>query len=152
MGDVSQVIQQLVPVVQQINAGILKAGTKGPIGGMRNIGALASTLKEGAQQYQENSLIEGLIDALNASSQHHTDEHAQGTPWADIDPQAVASSVNLDGLLGEFGEQGMQLKQFILHIVENVAGASGDGLFGRGEKINAEEQSFITTLRQSLGL
>jgi len=49
-------------------------------------------------------------------------------------------------------EAGIQVRQFILGLVESVAGASGGGLFGRGAKLSDDEADYLDILRSKLGL
>lgn len=43
-------------------------------------------------------------------------------------------------------------RAFLYYLAEQVAGESGEGFWGRGQKVSAEEASFLRALHQRLGL
>lgn len=148
MADISQVVGQLLPVIQQVVAGALTTGGSGFFGKLKEAGAISGFLTEAAEQFQGNSIIQGILGSISKG-----DDLLGGIDLANLDLGSVLSQVgDVNGLLGSLGEEGGQVKQFIVGLAERVVGASGSGLFGSGEKINAQEQDFLNNLRQTLGL
>jgi len=148
MADLTQVVAQLIPVVQQALGGALNAGGAGLIGKLREVGALSDFLTEAAEQFQNNTLIQGVIKGLTV----------EANPLDNLDLSTLTSDTvmtqvsGLSGLLADFGAEGEQVKQFIYTMAEKIVGASGSGLLGLGEKINENEQDFLTALRTTLGI
>lgn len=148
MTDVSQLIPQLLPLVQQVLGGALNAGGSGLVGKLREMGAVSGFMTEAAEQFQSNSIIQGVLAGLTEGK-----NPLDGLDLDNLDLGNVISQVgNVNGLLEGFGEEGNQVKQFIVGLAEKVVGASGSGLFGTGEKVNEQEQGFLANLRTTLGL
>lgn len=148
--DVSAIVTSVIPVVQQVLAGLLHSSGSGLFGKMREGAAIANFLGDTAANFGDNPIINGLVDAFMKGDAAKQLSEITGEA-ASVD-NVMGAVGNLDGLLGEAGEQGAQVKQFIFGLAEKVAGASGDGLFGSGDKIGENEQAFLNTLKGKLGL
>lgn len=148
MTDIAQVVSQLLPVVQQVVAGALMTGGSGFFGKLKEAGAISGFLTEAAEQFQGNSIIQGVISSISKGGDLLGDIDLNN-----LDLGAVMTQVgDIGGLLNSLGDEGGQIKQFIFGLAERIVGASGSGLFGSGEKVNPQEQDFLNNLRQTLGL
>ncbi|MDZ4768239.1 MAG: hypothetical protein SGJ24_03855 [Chloroflexota bacterium] len=144
--DLQQLVGSLIPVIKDVIAGSLTMSDSGVIGGAKEAGAIATYLKEAANSFQGNTIIEGVV------SQMFGDDGIQLPDLETLDVTNLFSSVgNITALLNSV-EGGEQVKQFIFGLAENVAGAAGGGLFGGGQRVNAGEQQFLEGLKATLGV
>ncbi len=148
--DVSAIVSSVIPVVQQVLAGLLQSSGSGLFGKIREGAAIANYFADTAASFGGNDIINGLVDAFTKGEAGQQLSEVAGEA-KDIN-NVMEAVGGLDGLLGEAGEQGVQVKQFIMGLAEKVAGAAGEGLFGGGEKIGAGEQQFLDMLKGKLGL
>ncbi len=148
--DLDAVIKQIMPFIQEIMGGTLKTSGSGMIGRMKEIGALGMFLKDAPQKFAGNDLIDGLVKSL-------LDNDTEVDKYVDLDtlePSAVLDKLGglNDILNGLEGNIGAQVKEFIFGLASSVAGAAGTGLFGTGQKVTREEESFLNGLKDKLGL
>jgi hypothetical protein len=148
--DLDAVIKQIMPFIQEIMGGTLKTSGSGMIGRMKEIGALGMFLKDAPQKFAGNDLIGGLVQGM-------LDSDTEGDSYVDVntlEPSAVLDKLGglNDILNGLEGDMGAQVKEFIFGLASSIAGASGTGLFGSGQKVSAEEESFLNGLKDKLGL
>ncbi|MCC7207173.1 MAG: hypothetical protein IT323_07705 [Anaerolineae bacterium] len=147
--DVQGIIAQVLPVIQQVIASLTKKSDAGIVGRILEAGSLATFVSEAAEKYKGNPVVDGIAKMF-----------AEGPiNEPDIDPNkldvgSVLNQVaNLDGVLaGLGGDTARGVKEFIYGMAEKVAGASGGGLFGSGQKVSADEAGFLNDLRARLGL
>jgi len=143
--DIQDLINKLLPVIQNVVGGILKSSDSGIIGKFREVGSVGEFLKEAAEEFEGNELIGGLLSGLK--------DFDLNIDLDNLDPAAVLDNLGgLDDLLGGLGDEASDVKGFILRLAEKIAGAAGGGLFGTGDKISASEQQFLTDLKSKLGL
>jgi hypothetical protein len=148
MTDVAQIVSTVVPTLMQVIAGITKSSDAGFIGKFKEIGAISGFLSEAAEKFKDNGIILGILGALTSPR----DELAK-LDLKNLNVSDVLNNVGgLNDVLKDSGEQGTQVKQFVVDLAEKVANASGSGFFGGGEKVSAGEQQFLTDLKSKLGL
>jgi hypothetical protein len=145
--DLYQLIEALIPVVKDVIGGMLMMSDSGVVGGMREAGAIATYLKESALTFGGNPIIEGLVEGLLGD-----DQNLQLPDINSIDVTNLFNSVGSAATALSSIEGGDQVKQFIYGLAVQIAGASGGGLFGSGNKISAGEQQFLDGLRAMLGV
>lgn len=148
--DVQKIVQSLLPIIINVIGGVMKSGESGFWGKLREGGALASVLSGAADQFKGNSLMEGLLGALTGDA----GKNLLGS--LDLDKLDLGNVMNmvggLDNMLADAGEEAAPVKGFIYDVAQKMAGAAGGGVFGTGQKINPEEQSFLDDLKGQLGL
>jgi len=144
--DLGGIANQLVPLLKNIIAGMLRQSDSGLIGGMREAGAIATYLKEAETKFAGNAIIEQVSSTLLTGG--------------DIDLPDLMD-INLSDVLRDVGNLtevlhtlpgGDQVRTFVYELAERVAGAAGGGLFGGGQKVSAGEQQMLAALRAQLGL
>lgn len=148
--DIDALIKQIMPFIQQIMGSTLKTSGSGMFGRLKEIGALGMFLKDAPEKFAGNDLIGGLVNGL-------LDNDTEGDNYVDmetLEPNAVLDKLGgLNDILGGLdGDMGGQVKEFIFGIANSIAGAAGTGLFGSGQKVSADEESFLNTLKDKLGL
>jgi hypothetical protein len=150
MADVGQLVQSVLPIIVNVIGGLLKTSDSGMIGKLREAGAIGSAVVEAGEEFKGNPLMEGIISALQG------DEGMNLLKNVDLDNINVSDVLgqvgNLDGILSAAGENAEPVKSFIVNLAERVASAAGGGLFGSGEKVSAQEQTFLADLRAQLGM
>lgn len=143
--DIQDIINKLLPMIQNVVGGILKSSDSGIIGKFREAGSVGVFLKEAAEEFEGSELIGGLLSGLK--------DFDFNIDLDNLDPAAALDDLGgLDDLLGGLGGEADNVKGFIMGLAEKVAGAAGGGLFGSGEKISAGEQQFLADLKGKLGL
>lgn len=148
--DINALVQQIMPYIQEIMGSTLKTSGAGMFGRLKEVGALAGFLKDAPEKFAGNDLVGGLVQGL-------LDNDNDDATYVDVntlDPRAVLDKLGgLDDILGGLdGGLAQQVKEFIFGIANAIAGASGTGLFGSGQKISADEESFLGDLKGKLGL
>jgi len=146
--DLQAVIKQLLPIIQDVIGGALKTSGAGAFGKMREVGSLAGFLRSAPQVFAGSELIKGLVSSLG-------DLDFSNMDLDDLDTSSVMDEVsNLDDLLNAAGltDEAENVKRFILGLAENVAAASGSGVFGSGEKVSSDEASYLENLKVTLDL
>ncbi|MAU08234.1 MAG: hypothetical protein CL607_00310 [Anaerolineaceae bacterium] len=146
--DLHTVIRQLLPIIQDVIGGALKTSGAGVFGKMREVGSLAGFLRSAPQVFAGSELIKGLVSSLG-------DLDFSNMDLDDLDTGSVMDEVsNLDDLLSSAGlaDEAENVKRFIFGLAENVAAASGSGVFGSGEKVSSDEASYLENLKSTLGL
>jgi hypothetical protein len=142
-------LKSILDIVKTVVAGVMGAeGRTGIFKAFREAGAAATFLVEAAEKFKGNPIVEQLISGLRDTSSAD-DPQSRVTSFA---KEAVFDKLGgLDALLGDSAD-GKGVKEFILALAEKVAGASGSGLFGMGEKVTAAEKGFLDELKGKLGL
>lgn len=146
--DLHAVIKQLLPIIQDVIGGALKTSGAGVVGKMREVGSLAGFLRSAPEVFAGSELIKGLVSGLG-------DLDFSNMDLADLDTSSVMSDVSsLDDLLSSAGlaDEAENVKRFIFGLAENVAAASGKGMFGSGEKVSSDEASYLENLKTTLGI
>lgn len=146
--DLQAVIRQLLPIIQDVIGGALKTSGAGVFGKMREVGSLAGFLRSAPEIFAGSELIKGLVSGLG-------DLDFSNMDLDDLDMSNVMDEVsNLDDLLSNAGlaDEAEKVKRFIFGLAENVAAASGKGVFGSGEKVSGDEAAFLDNLKNTLGL
>lgn len=146
--DLQAVIRQLLPIIQDVIGGALKTSGAGVFGKMREVGSLAGFLRSAPEIFAGSELIKGLVSGLG-------DLDFSNMDLDDLDMSNVMDEVsNLDDLLSNAGlaDEAEKVKRFIFGLAENVAAASGKGVFGSGEKVSGDEAAFLVNLKSTLGL
>ena len=146
--DVQAVINQLLPVIKDVIGGALKTSGAGVFGKMREVGSIAGFLRSAPEVFAGSELIKGLVSGLG-------DLDFSNLDLSDLDTGSVVNKVGgLDDLLSAAGatDEIDTVKRFIFGLAENVAAASGTGMFGSGEKVSGEETAFLENLKSTLGL
>ncbi|MBK8024800.1 MAG: hypothetical protein IPK19_26120 [Chloroflexi bacterium] len=145
--ELEQIVQMLLPVVRDVIGGMLMMSDSSLIGGVREAGAIGKYLTTASQEMADNPVIAGLVDGLIGE-----DGKVIVPDMDNVDVTNLFTNVgSAAGVLDSF-EGGLQVKEFIYGMAEHIAGASGGGLFGGGQKISAGEQQFLDGLRAMLGL
>lgn len=144
--DIEGIVQALIPVVKEIIVGMLLMSDSGVIGGAREAGAITDYLKKGPVTFAGNPIIEHLAETLLAEG------NLQLPDLSSLDATHLLQTVADVGADLDTLEGGVQVKQFIYGLAEHIAGASGGGLFGRGQKISTGEQQILDALRGQLGI
>jgi hypothetical protein len=146
----SETLTSILDIIRTVVAGVMGAeGKTGIVKAFREAGAAASFLVDASKMFKGNAIVEQLIEALRDTTRSDNDQEGRIT---DITKEGVLSKLGgLDALLGDSAD-GKGVKEFILGLAEKVAGASGSGLFGTGEKITTAEKSLLDDLKGKLGL
>ena len=153
MTDTSNAMFSLLPLVQQVVMGAMKASGSGLIGKIRETRTLAEFMGTARTSYPDNPLIEGIIGALTGGSDEFKDLLDDAPDINNLDLDDVLANVSrVDDVLQGFGEHGAQFKQFLFDLASKIVLASGSGLFGTGHKVSGSEAQFISALRDSLKL
>jgi hypothetical protein len=142
--DMTQVINALLPMIQNIVAGVMQVSGSGMIGTARELKAVSDYADEAAKKFAGNPVIEALIEPLQGNFLENVNIEA-------LDVNNVLSSVmQIDSLLPP--ELTGEVKQFLYELAQRVASASGQGFFGSGEKVTEVESQYLDALRVYLGL
>lgn len=150
MADVGQLVQSVLPVVMNVIGGLLKTSDAGMFGKLREAGAIGGFIAETGQRYEGNPLMSSLVSAIQGDEGMNI---LKNIDLKTLDVSDVLNQVgNLDGVLASAGEEAAPIKSFIVELAEKVASAAGEGLFGSGDKVSAEEQTFLADLRAKLGV
>lgn len=144
--DPSEIVNSLLPLLQESVAGAFKSSGAGVFGKLREAKSIADYVRSAGEKYQDNAIIQQLIDGLLMDK----DGIEINTSEVDLN-KILRDAGQKSALLDELGESGQQIKAFIIGLVEHIAGAAGSGLFGTGQKVSAEEAAFITELKAQLG-
>lgn len=153
--DIEATVHALIPIIQQIIQGVMKSNGVGLFSAVSMAKGLADFLKEAPTRFVGNDIVSGIIKSVLHEGTEGDTSHAPDEPYslADLDLSAVLGKVGkVNDLLASTGEVGTQTKTFIYELGEAVAKASGSGLFGSGEKINAQEADFLSKLKTVLAL
>lgn len=145
--DLQQLVEMLVPVVKDVIAGSLTVSDSGVIGGAREAGAIATSLKEAAAAHGDNPIIAALVPHL-----FDEDNTVQIPDLNTLDITNLFASIGNAAAVLNTIQGGDQVKQMIYSVAERVAQASGGGLFGGGQKVNASEEQYLAGLKAQLGL
>lgn len=146
--DLQAIIRQLLPIMEDVIGGALKTSGAGVFGKMREVGSLAGFLRSAPEIFAGSELIKGLVSGLG-------DLDFSNMDLDDLDTSSVMGEVNkLDDMLSSAGlaNEAENVKRFIFGLAENVAAASGSGVFGSGEKVSSDEASYLENLKSTLGL
>ena len=150
MADIGQIVQSVLPVVMNVIGGLLKTSEAGMFGKLREAGAIGVFIAESAQQFEGNPLMSSLISAIQGDEGMNI---LKNIDLKNLNVSDVLNQVsNLDNVLTDAGADAAPVKSFIVELAEKVAGAAGEGLFGSGEKVSEEEQTFLADLRDKLGV
>jgi hypothetical protein len=142
-------VQAILPQVEQVLAACLKNSGAGIVGRISEASAVVGYLNSAKETFPGNEIIAELTSRMGIG------ELRESLAKIDLDHLNVSDVLDsLDGLnlTLPMGEQGTQIKQFILGVANAVAGAAGPGVLGGGEKIEPQEQDFLDSLRLKLGL
>lgn len=143
------ILEKVVPAVQMVMSGAMKADGLQFSSSMREAGAAAKYIANSKSTYKGNPIIEGVIDSMS----HRKGEFQEKVDLRMLDDAAVMQRVDeVVPILDAAGEQGAQTKAFIYGLGEAVVGASGSGLMGSGERITSEEAKFLDELKEHLQL
>lgn len=147
--DVQGIIAKVLPIIQQVVASLTKKSDAGIVGRILEAGSLAKFVGEAAEKYKGNPVVDGIAKMFK--------EGGLKEPNIDLKNLDIGSVLNqvagLDDALKDLGGDAAKgVKEFIFGMAEKVAGASGGGLFGGGQKVSADEASFLNDLKAKLGL
>jgi hypothetical protein len=143
----------LLPLVQQVVMGAMKASGSGLIGKMRETRTIADFMESASTNYPGNPLIEGIIGALTGGSDEFKDLLDDAPDINNLDLDEVLANVSrVDDVLQGFGDHAAQFKQFVFDLASKIVLASGSGLFGMGHKVSENEATFLNALRDGLKL
>lgn len=135
----------VIETLEGIVDGVMSVGDSGMVGRARELTALSQYLSQAQAQFADNSLVEQLLEALGNGNRL-------------VQSGGFSTPAELFDAIEELGESlpieevGIGVREFIMGIAHTVAGASGGGFFGRGDKISADEEDFLALLRDHLGL
>jgi hypothetical protein len=142
--DTTQIINTLLPIIQNVIGGLMKYSGSGMMGTARELKAIVEFAGEAATQYGDDPVMSGLLEQLQGNFMDDVNIEA-------IDANAVLAGINgLDSLLPP--HIAATVKPFIYELAERVANAAGTGLFGTGEKVTGTEAQYLEILRTQLGL
>jgi hypothetical protein len=145
--DIKLILEKVVPAVQMVMSGAMKADGLQFSSGMREAGAAAKYIANSKSTYKGNPIIEGMIDSLS----HRKGEFKEKVDLRILDDAAVMERVDeVVPTLDAAGEQGAHTKAFTYSLGEAVVGASGSGPMGSGERITPEEAKFLDELKEHL--
>ncbi|MDX2076002.1 MAG: hypothetical protein SFZ02_06195 [bacterium] len=135
-------LEYIIKVIRGIVDGMMSAGNSGMVGRAREMTAFTEYIKKATAQYGDNPLVGQLLD--------YGDALMDKSDFADPSELFSAMSELGDGLPQD--DMGNGVRQFIYGLAEAVAGASGGGFLGRGDKISDDENDYLDFLRGKLGL
>lgn len=145
--DTRAILEKVVPVVQMVMNGAMKADGLQFSSSMREAGAAAKYITNSKSTYKGNPIVEGVIDSLS----RRKGEFQEKVDLRTLDNSTVFQKVEeIVPILEAAGEQGAQTKAFIYGLGEAVVGASGSGFMGSGEKITPGEIKFLNDLKEHL--
>jgi hypothetical protein len=148
MADIAAIVQGLLPILSSVMGGALGSSDAGFLGKLREGAAAGDFIHDAAQEFAGNSIISGLIEMVTDGGKLR-----ELLPDGPSDMAATLEQVGgLDALLGDAGEEGTQVKQFVYGFAERIANASGSGFFGGGDKVSEGEAQFLNELKAKLGL
>ena len=115
----------------------------------KEVGAIVRATQEGKTTYSENELIQAVIAEME-----HSGDELQPLPEGTTAEDVLAKLVKIDALLdqraaAEGGLEGIGYRNFLLHIADQAANASG-GFLGFGKKVSEEEATYLTKLKEIL--
>jgi hypothetical protein len=138
-------LQTVLSIIRGIVDGIINTSNSGMIGRAREMTAFTQYVAQAGSQFANNDFIAQLIPHMTSSV-----FFASGSPFQK--PSDIFDAMGELGAGLPVDEAGVQVRQFIIGLVEAVAGASGGGLFGRGDKLSDDETTYLDILRAKLGM
>jgi|GEM_PF-6923399 hypothetical protein len=143
-----KLIDELVALAQQVAAQTMLASGATIFGKWRETQALKTFLDTAKSRYATSDLVAHIADRLKGSASFNFGGYDRQAP--DVNG-VMARVAELDTLCAGFPDV-VEVKRFFYDLAEQIANASGEGLFGTGERINSREAIYLQTLRQTLGL
>lgn len=126
----------------------------GLVSSYKEFTAVAAATSKARSLYQDNELVESLLGELLEKQQGS----ATGAPPSDDERPSVDRALALIQNAARVAdakapaEEARGYKSFVYALAEVAANASGDGLFGRGEKLSAKERAYLDRLKGTLAL
>jgi hypothetical protein len=145
--DTNAILEKVIPAVQTVMNGAMKADGLQFSSSMREAGAAAKFITSSQSTYKGNPIVEGIIKSLS----HRKGEYQEKVDLRTLDNATVMQKVDeVAPILEAAGEWGVETKTFIYGLAEWVVGASGSGFMGSGERITPDEFKFLEELRAHL--
>lgn len=138
-------IDDVVTAIRGVLDGILNTSDSGLMGRAREMTAFTQYIGKAGTMFAGNDIIEQLLPNLLSG-----DFFQSPAPFKN--PSDIFGAMENLGQALPMNEAGVQVRQFIVGLVESVAGASGGGLFGRGAKLSDDEAGYLDILKSKLGL
>lgn len=128
-------------------AGTAQVDQTGPVSFTMELKAGLEFMQAAVEPFQGN----GLLQECFALAQGLTKDELPSEKTL-VGADAVLDQVDLAvSILGD-DPDGPGYRAFLLALAQQVAHEAGEGLFGRGQKVSAEEAGFIQALKQRLGI
>jgi hypothetical protein len=145
--DKSMIVDKIVPVAWLVMEGAMRVGGLHLIPSLREGGAAARYIKESQTTYKSNLIVEGVIESIN----NKKGEPKEKVDLKNFDTAEVMKSLDeINPILEAEGEQGVQAKDFIYGLAEAMAGSSGSGYMGTGERVSEDEAKFLADIKAHL--
>lgn len=138
-------LDDIITAIRGIVDGILHTSDSGLVGRAREMTALTQYLNKARDAFANNDLIQELVPHLLRG-----DFLQSPAPFKT--PSQIFDAMDTLGHALPMDAGGIEVRQFIIGMVESVAGASGGGLFGRGDKISDDEATYLDILKSKFGL
>ena len=150
--------QLLIDVPPMVGTAVMVAGKSG-LGSLKEAFALASSVLSGKDGYEDNQLIQSLIQSRMKDGQRSQIESLSDNPYRSKQPIELADEVakkcqQVNQLLAEkstVAEAG-GYKQWVLDVGQKVANAAKDGGFlgVGGQRVSEAEQEVLDKLAAAL--
>ncbi|NWF69868.1 MAG: hypothetical protein HXY40_12355 [Chloroflexi bacterium] len=114
-----------------------------PMGLLKESAAVAGFMSKAHDTYHDNLLVLLVIDGQDKIDKTLLENRTYDELLAMVD--------DLSAMLKDDAESG-GYRRFLLEVAEHTANAAGEGLFGSGVRISAQEADFLNYLKQRLGL
>jgi hypothetical protein len=120
----------------------------GPVGFLLEIQAGIDSIQAAQEAFANNTLLQQFF----AYTQGLTKDDLAEVQKDALDSASLLDAVSAAvGILGD-DVDGPGYRGFLAYLAQQVAGESGDGFWGRGEKITPDEAEFLRALKNRLGV
>jgi len=128
-------------------AGTAQVDKTGPVSFTMELKAGLEFMQAAVEPFQGNALLQECF----ALAQNLTKDDLP-TDKTMVSADAVLEQIDVAlSILGD-DPDGPGYRAFLVALAQQVAHEAGEGLFGRGQKVSAEEASFIQALKQRVGI
>jgi hypothetical protein len=131
-----------------VSAGV-SASDFGIVSFAKEVAALIRAVREAKARYADNELVLAVIEEFERAEA----EGAEAQQPQSLD-ENLATVARIAQLVGQKAppEEARSYKTFLYELAEIVAAASGEGLFGFGEKVSEAERTHLGRLKGALAI
>lgn len=128
-------------------AGTAQVDKTGPVSFTMELKAGLEFMQAAVEPFQGNALLQECFALARGLTKDELP-----TDKTMVSADAVLDQIDLALSLLADDPDGPGYRAFLVALAQQVANEAGEGLFGRGQKVSAEEASFIQALKQRLGM